>query len=98
MATMSFNLAQIGQLSEDQARDFIEAIRWPNGPKCVHCGSDEAYKLRGKSTRPGLFKCRECKGQFTVRVGTIFEDSHIPLHKWLMALHLMTSSKKGISV
>jgi transposase-like protein len=93
----NLNLAQIGQLTEDQARDLIEAIRWPNGSKCVHCGSDQAYKLRGKSTRPGLYKCRECKGQFTVRVGTIFEDSHIPLHKWLIAFHLMTSSKKGVS-
>jgi transposase-like protein len=101
MANMNPNanldLAQIGQLTEDQARDLIEAIRWPNGPRCVHCASDQVYKLKGKSTRAGLYKCRECKGQFTVRVGTIFEDSHIPLHKWLMALHLMTSSKKGIS-
>jgi transposase-like protein len=93
----NLDLAQIGQLTEDQARDLIEAIRWPNGPRCVHCASDQVYKLKGKSTRAGLYKCRECKGQFTVRVGTIFEDSHIPLHKWLMALHLMTSSKKGIS-
>jgi transposase-like protein len=93
----NLDLAQVGQFTEEQARDLIEAIRWPSGPKCVHCLSDQVYKLRGKSTRAGLYKCRECKGQFTVRVGTIFEDSHIPLRKWLIAFHLMTSSKKGIS-
>src|SRR5262249_47134048 len=93
----TLNLAEIGRLTEDEAREFIERVRWPDGPVCVHCGSVVVYKLGGKSTRPGLFKCRDCKGQFTVRVGTVFEDSHIPLHKWVLALHLMCSSKKGIS-
>lgn len=94
---LSLNLAQIGQLTENEAREFIEQIRWPNGAVCVHCGSVAAYRLGGKSAEKGLFKCRDCKGQFTVRVGTIFEDSPIPLHKWVMALHLMCSSKKGVS-
>jgi transposase-like protein len=93
----TINLAEIGHLTEDEAREFIEKIRWPNGAICVHCRSVAVYKLQGKSADKGLFKCRDCKGQFTVRVGTIFEDSHIPLRKWVIALHLMVSSKKGIS-
>jgi transposase-like protein len=94
---INLHLAQIGRWTEDEARQFIEQVRWPSGLICVHCGSAAVYRLGGKATRPGLFKCRDCKGQFTVRVGTIFEDSHIPLHKWVLALHLMVSSKKGIS-
>ena len=91
------DFVKAGQLSEEEARRFIEKIRWPDGARCVACGSDQVYLLEGKSTRPGLYKCRSCKAQFTVRVGTIFEDSHIPLNKWVMAFHLMVSSKKGIS-
>jgi transposase-like protein len=89
--------------TENQAREFLESILWPDGPICPHCGIvGEAYKLeaRKKSKRPvreGVWKCRECAKQFTVTVGTIFEDSHIPLHKWLMAIHLMNASKKGVS-
>ena len=85
------------------AREFLESKLWPDGPVCPHCGVvGEAYKLTAKPgskspVRPGVYKCRDCRKQFTVRVGTIFEDSHIPLCKWLMAIHLMTSSKKGIS-
>ncbi len=83
---------------ENSARKHLEAIRWPDGPVCPHCGViDEAYKLKGKSTRDGLYKCAGCRKPFTVTVGTIFEDSHIPLHKWLLAIHLICSSKKGIS-
>ena len=93
----TLTLAQLGCLTEAEARAFIEQVRWPDGPVCVHCGSAAAYKLGGKSAEKGLLKCRDCKGQFTVRVGTIFEDSPIPLHKWVLALHLMGSSKKGIS-
>ena len=95
MPTM--NLAEIGRFTEEEAREFIERVRWPTGAVCIHCGSVAVYKLGGKSAGKGLFKCRDCKGQFTVRVGTIFEDSPLPLHKWVMALHLMVSSKKGIS-
>ncbi len=83
---------------EDKARKHLESIRWPDGPVCPHCGVvDEAYKLKGESTRKGLYKCAGCRQPFTVTVGTIFEDSKIPLHKWLLAIHLMCSSKKGIS-
>jgi hypothetical protein len=83
---------------EDKARKHYESVRWPDGPVCPHCGViDEAYKLNGESTRKGLYKCAGCRQPFTVTVGTIFEDSKIPLHKWLLAIHLMCSSKKGIS-
>uniref|UniRef100_UPI004056B864 IS1595 family transposase n=1 Tax=Candidatus Electrothrix sp. TaxID=2170559 RepID=UPI004056B864 len=95
----------------DEAAAFahVESIIWPNGPVCPHCGVvDSAYRLTGVRTKPskknpegkerhGLWKCRECRKQFTVRKGTIFEDSHIEMHKWLQAIHLMVSSKKGIS-
>src|SRR5205085_3394660 len=88
---------------EDAARAHVEKTRWPEGPICPHCGVvNEAYKLtpRPESKEPvrnGVWKCKACDKQFTATVGTIFEDSHIPLHKWLFAIHLMCSSKKGIS-
>ncbi|HEY1215460.1 MAG TPA: IS1595 family transposase, partial [Bryobacteraceae bacterium] len=88
---------------EDAAREHIEKILWKNGPVCPHCGVVEnIYKLESKpdskhQLRKGVYKCGGCRKQFTVTVGTIFEDSHIPLHKWLLAFHLMCSSKKGIS-
>jgi transposase-like protein len=74
-------------------------LRWPDGrPVCPHCGVvDRATELKGKSTRPGLFKCRACRKPFSATMGTVYERSHIPLHKWLLATHLMTSSKKGMS-
>lgn len=83
----------------DKARQHIEAIFWPNGPVCPHCraGSNRIAKLQGKSTRPGVYKCRECEKPFTVTVGTVMEDSKIPLNKWLMAFALVNGSKKGIS-
>ncbi|RBI67300.1 IS1595 family transposase [Roseovarius sp. TE539] len=95
----------------DEAAAFahVESIIWPDGPVCPHCGVvDRAYRLTGVRSKPskknpegkerhGLWKCRECRAQFTVRKGTIFEESHIPMHKWLQAIHLMVSSKKGIS-
>lgn len=83
---------------KDKAREHLEAIRWPNGPVCPHCGGFERiYTLKGKATRPGLYKCGDCREQFTVTVKTLFEGSKIPLNKWLMAVHLMAASKKGIS-
>lgn len=98
------NLATMAPLfvDEDKARKFVESKRWPNGPVCPHCQSTEVYTLTPKPgskspVRPGVHKCKKCRKQFTVRVGTIFEDSKIPISKWLMAIHLMTSSKKGIS-
>jgi len=82
----------------DKAREYLEAQRWLDGPICPHCGTvGEASKLRGASTRPGVYKCRGCKKPFTVTVGTVFEDSKVPLNKWLMATFLMCSSKKGMS-
>ncbi|EKF20111.1 IS1595 family transposase [Nitratireductor pacificus] len=94
---------------EAAAFEHVESILWPQGPVCPHCGGmDKHYKLVGVRTKPskknpegierhGLYKCGECRKQYTVRIGTIFEESHLPLHKWLQAIHLMCSSKKGIS-
>lgn len=87
---------------ENKAREALEAVRWPNGPVCPHCGNvdqETIAKVEGKkqSHRPGLYYCNACKGQFTVTVGTVFERSKVPLTKWWMATHLINSSKKGIS-
>jgi transposase-like protein len=85
---------------EDKAREHLEAIRWPNGPYCPHCGNadeDEITKLNGQSHRKGLHVCNECREHFTVTVGSVMERSHIPLHKWVLGFHLMASSKKGVS-
>lgn len=83
---------------EDAARAHFEALRWPDGRACPHCGTvDNSVLLKGKSTRPGLYKCRDCRKPFTATLGTIYERSHIPLHKWLLATHLMCASKKGMS-
>ena len=80
------------------ALEHIEAVLWPDGPVCPHCGAmDRIYALKGKSTKPGVRKCGHCMKLFTVTVGTVFESSHVPLHKWLQAVHLICSSKKGIS-
>lgn len=91
---------EASKLTEEEARDYLEEIRWPDGPVCPHCGCFENIgKLEGKSHRPGLYKCyeSECRKQFTVTVGTVMHRSKIPLHKWVLAFHLMCSSKKGIS-
>lgn len=83
---------------EEAARAHLEATRWPNGPVCPHCGGVERNsRLQGESHRPGLLFCGDCRQQFSVTVGTVFEDSKLPLHKWVYATHLMCSSKKGIS-
>ena len=82
----------------DVAREAIEALMWPNGPVCPHCGcTGKIGKVEGKSARSGLYYCGDCRKQFTVTVGTIFERSKVPLSKWWMAIHLMASSKKGMS-
>jgi transposase-like protein len=86
--------------NEDAAFAYVEAHLWPEGPVCPHCGNcDEKSvgRLTGKSSRPGLRKCYACRKTFTVRIGSIFEDSHFPLHLWLQAIQLTTASKKGIS-
>jgi transposase-like protein len=84
--------------NEEAAIEYVESWLWPDGPVCPHCGAlGEATKLQGKTTRPGLWKCRPCRKPFTVRMRTIFESSHVPLHVWLQAIYLICSSKKGIS-
>ncbi len=80
------------------ARKHLEGLRWADGRFCPHCGGTEKTRLvRGKKHRPGLYYCNDCKKQFTVTVGTVFERSKVPLNKWMLAFHLMASSKKGIS-
>ena len=83
---------------EVKAREWLEARLWPNGPICPKCGVvNEATLMRGKSHRAGLYQCNACREPFTVTVGTLYERSHVPLHKWLGATHLMMASKKGMS-
>src|SRR5437763_1706141 len=82
----------------EKAREWLESELWPDGPVCPHCGTiNQATLLKGKTTRPGLYQCNACREPFTVTVGTLYERSHIPLTKWLMATHLMMASKKGVS-
>lgn len=94
--------------SEDAAREHLEALHWPEGPTCPHCGSDNAKRLppqKGRKTkahaegvvRKGVVQCNDCRQQYTVTVGTVFESSKVPLNKWLLANHLLCASKKGIS-
>src|SRR5690242_13804501 len=86
---------------EAEAFALLESILWPNGPVCPHCGAmDKLYRIKAnpkRRVRVGLIKCGHCKGQFTVKVGTVFEQAHIPLHKCLQAVYLLAASKKGIS-
>jgi len=84
--------------TEQRAISLIERRAWPNGPVCPHCrGTQRIYALKGRSTRLGLRKCGDCRRQFTVRIGTFFEGSHLPLHKWLLAIFMMCSSPAGVS-
>jgi transposase-like protein len=97
---MSAELQDPRFTDETAAREALEAIVWPHGPVCPHCGNADQARIAAlttKSARPGLRYCDECKGQFTATVGTIFERSKIPLTKWWLAMHLIGSSKKGIS-
>lgn len=89
----------IRKLTEGQAREYLECLRWPDGVACVHCGCVDVVKLAGKATRPGVYKCKTsgCRKQFTVTVGTIFERSHVSLKTWLEAFALMCAAKKGRS-
>jgi len=83
---------------DEAARLHLEAQRWPDGAYCPHCGEcEKVTELKGKSTRPGTYICKACRTKFTVTVGTIFERSHIPLSKWMLAFRLMAASKKGVS-
>jgi transposase-like protein len=82
----------------EKARQHLEAVNWPEGPFCPHCGEcKNVHRLAGKSTRPGLIQCNSCLKNFTVTVGTVFERSKVPLNKWLLATYLLSASKKGIS-
>jgi transposase-like protein len=95
---MTCDLTNPAFTNEDEARKFLEASRWPDGPVCAFCGQLETVKpLGGNSMGPGWYYCSDCQDKFTVRMGTLYERSHIPLHKWLFATHLVVSSKKGMS-
>lgn len=84
--------------NEEAARAHLEAIRWPEGPVCPYCGvTDESKALGGQSMGDGWFHCSACRKKYTVRVGTVYERSHVPLHKWVLATHLLCASKKGMS-
>lgn len=82
----------------DAARTYLEASRWPNGPECPHCGAlDRAYRVKSKKVRRGLYKCRQCRKQFTAMVGTVFESSKIALHIWFRAVYLLDMSNHTIT-
>jgi transposase-like protein len=85
--------------NEEAAYAFVEARLWPDGPTCPHCGATKEHvgRLKGKTNRIGLCKCYACRKPFTVKVGNVFESSHVPMRVWLQAIYLMSSSKKGIS-
>lgn len=89
--------------TEETAIKYFEAIRWPNGPHCPHCGNADEKRIyslsanKAKKIRLGLYKCAECRETFTVRVGTVMEDSHVPLHKWLIGFYMMCASKTQVS-
>ena len=104
MKQTSLNLVELMErfADEDKARVCFEKLRWPDGAACPRCGAPDPYQLKptadGKThVRKGVWKCSRCRKQFTVTIGTIMEDSHIPLHKWLIAFHLLCASKKGMS-
>jgi transposase-like protein len=84
---------------DNKAREHLESVLWPHGPYCPRCGvtGDRITKLAGSSTRPGVYKCKDCRKPFSVTVGTVMERSHIPVSKWVLAAHLMAASKKGFS-
>src|SRR6267142_36785 len=101
----TLNLSKLAKHFSDEtaARELLEAMRWPNGAECPMCGrTDSVYRMLKLASskrpgRPGLLRCRACKKQSTVTAGTVFEDSHIPMSKWLLALYLLAASKKGMS-
>lgn len=97
------NIAQIKGLSEDEAREMVESIRWENGKACPHCGNCDQAKLgsiaanEATKVRAGLYICRECKKQFTVTVGTVMESSKLSMRIWLYIIASMVVAKKGVS-
>src|ERR1700741_5153307 len=99
MATGKLDLSNAIFHDEDAAREHLESLLWPQGPVCPRCGvmGERITKLAGKSTRPGVYKCKDCRKPFTVTVRTVMERSKIPLSKWVLAAQLMASSKKSMS-
>ena len=96
MLCMATNITDPIFHDEDKARAHIEASRWNGEPHCPHCGSTRVRRMEGK-TQAGMFLCNDCRDKFTVRTGSVMERSHVPLHKWLLATHLLCASKKGMS-
>ena len=95
---MSTDATDLKFTDDDAAREHLESIHWLNGPICPHCGEAEnVTRLHGEAHRPGVVQCNSCREQFTVTVGTVLERSKIALHKWVYAMHLLCSSKKGFS-
>jgi transposase-like protein len=92
----AFNVTHFA--NEGAAIEYVEARLWPDGPVCPHCGTiGNVSRSKGKTTRPGLWNCRACRRPFTVKIGTVFESSHVPLHVWLQIIYLFCSSKKGFA-
>lgn len=98
------SLSKFTKLSEEEARELLESLRWPDGAICPHCKSNKCTKLgaipktnKKKKRRPGVYKCKTCRKQFTITIGTIFEGTKIPLNTWVVAFSLVCSAKKGIS-
>ena len=94
---MSIDLTDPIFHDENKAREWLESYRWPNGPYCFHCGGTRVAPMGGKKHRPGLWYCPDCRGQFTVMTNSVMESSHVKVTKWVLAIRLMTSSKKGFS-
>lgn len=99
MATKKVDLRNPMFHNDNAAREHLESVLWPLGPFCPRCGvsGDRISKLQGMSTRPGVYKCKDCRKPFSVTVGSVMERSHIPLSKWLLAAQLMASGKKSMS-
>lgn len=94
---MNFDLTNPVFSDAEKAREYLESLHWPEGAECPHCESMNVTKVGGSTARPGLYMCNACRKQFTVTVGTIFEDSKIPLNKWLLAFAMLSAGKKGVS-
>ena len=92
-------LLEIARMTEEQAREYLEGLRWPDGPVCPHCQSTDVTRMNGEAHRPGCIQCNnsECRQQFTVTVKSVMESSKVSLVKWVLAFHLICSSKKGFS-
>jgi transposase-like protein len=99
MARAHFDITNPIFHDEDKAREHLEGVLWPQGAVCPRCGviGDRITKLQGKSTRPSVYKCKDCRKPFSVTVGTVMERSHIPLHKWIAATYFMMTGKKSMS-